>query len=143
VGNNALIRKYVNLEDGVMIGTNAEVTRSIFQANSHIHSGFFGDSIIGENARIGAGTITANLRVDRGEIKPMVKGARVETKLTSLGAIIGEGSHLGSMVNLMPGVLIGTNSKIGPSSLVKENVLSDTVFYTEFKNIVKKNEKHD
>lgn len=141
IGNNSLIRKYTNLEDGVLIGANAEVTRSIFQADSHIHSGFFGDSIIGENARIGAGTITANLRVDRAEIKPVVKGVRVETKLTALGAIIGEGTHLGASVNLMPGILIGANSKIGPNTLVKENVPSDTLMYAEFKTIIKKNNK--
>lgn len=135
VGNNTLIRKYANLEDGVIIGANAEVTRSIFQANSHTHSGYFGDSIIGENARIGAGTITANVRTDRREIRPMVKGARVETKLTALGAIIGDGSHLGVAVNLMPGVLVGVNTKIGPNTLVRENVPSGKIYYTEFRGI--------
>ncbi len=138
IGNNTLIRRYTNLEDGVIIGANAEVTRSIFQTNSHTHSGFFGDSIVGENARIGAGTITANVRVDRREIRPVMKGERVETKLTALGAIIGDGTHLGIAVNLMPGVLIGANSKIGPNTLVRENVASNTLCYTEFKNVVKK-----
>lgn len=135
IGNNTLIRKYTNLEDGVIIGANAEVTRSIFQANSHTHSGYFGDTIVGENARIGAGTITANVRVDRREIRPMVKGERVETKLTALGAIIGDGAHLGVAVNLMPGVLVGTDTKIGPNTLVRENVPSGKIYYTEFRGI--------
>lgn len=138
IGNNSLIRQYVNLEDAVLIGANAEITRSIFQTSSHIHSGYFGDSIIGNDTRIGAGAITANVRVDRREIKPDVKGKKVETKLTSLGAIIGDGARLGVAVNLMPGVLIGANAKIGPNTLVRENVQSDTTCYTEFKNIVKK-----
>jgi len=141
IGNNTLIRKYTNLEDGVLIGANAEVTHSIFQSRSHTHSGFFGDSIIGEDARIGAGTITANVRTDRREIRPNVKGARVETKLTALGAIIGDGAYLGVAVNLMPGVLVGSNSKIGPNTLVRENIPSDTLCYAEFKNIIKKSEK--
>lgn len=143
IGNNTLIRRYTNLEDGVLIGANAEVTRSIFQSRSHTHSGFFGDSIIGEDARIGAGTITANVRVDRREIRPMVKGERVETKLTALGAIIGDRTHLGIAVNLMPGVLVGCDSKIGPNSLVKENVPNRVILYTEFKNIIKENIKVD
>ncbi|MFA6096128.1 MAG: bifunctional sugar-1-phosphate nucleotidylyltransferase/acetyltransferase [Candidatus Paceibacterota bacterium] len=142
IGNNALIRKYTDLEDGVLVGANAEVTRSIFQPLSHIHSGFFGDSIIGNNARIGAGTITANVRMDRKEIQPTVKGEKVETKLTSLGAVIGDDTHLGTAVNTMPGILIGADSKIGPNSLIRENVPSETVCYTEFKNIVKKNTKN-
>lgn len=135
IGNNSLIRQYVNLEDAVLIGANAEITRSIFQPASHIHSGFFGDSIIGEDARIGAGTITANVRVDRSEVKPIVKGKRVETKLKALGAIVGDGARLGIAVNLMPGVLIGADAKIGPNTLVRENVPPRKIYYTEFKGI--------
>jgi len=135
IGNNTLIRKYTNLEDGTLIGANAEITRSIFQPRSHTHSGYFGDSIIGEDVRIGAGTITANVRTDRREVRPVVKGERVETKLSALGAVIGDGAHLGVAVNLMPGVLVGTDTKIGPNTLVRENVPSRKIYYTEFKGI--------
>ena len=135
IGNNTLIRKYTNLEDGVLIGANAEITRSIFQSRSHTHAGFFGDSIIGEDARIGSGAITANVRMNRKEINPVVKGERVETKLTALGAIIGNSTHLGVAVNLMPGILVGTDVQIGPNTLVRENVPSKKIYYTEFKGI--------
>ncbi|MCK5123277.1 MAG: hypothetical protein KAQ87_03985, partial [Candidatus Pacebacteria bacterium] len=135
IGNNTLIRKYTNLEDGVLIGANAEVTRSIFQSRSHTHAGFFGDSIIGEDARIGSGAITANVRMNRKEINPFVKNKRVETKLTALGAIIGDNTHLGVAVNLMPGVLVGTDVQIGPNTLVRENVPSNKIYYAEFKGI--------
>lgn len=141
IGNNAILRKYVNLEEEVLVGANAEVTRSIFQPSSHIHSGFFGDSIIGSGTKIGAGAITANARIDREEIKTTVKGKKVGTKLTSLGAIIGDDARLGTAVNTMPGILIGANSKIGPNSLIRENVPSNTTYYTEFKNVIKKNNK--
>ena len=135
IGNNTLIRNYTNMEDGVLIGTNAEVARSIFQSRSHTHAGFFGDSIIGEDARIGSGAITANVRMNRKEINPFVKNKRVETKLTALGAIIGDNTHLGVAVNLMPGVLIGTDVQIGPNTLVRENVPSNKIYYAEFKGI--------
>ena len=135
IGNNTLIRRYSNLEDGVLIGANAEVTRSIFQSRSHTHAGFFGDSIIGEDVRIGSGTITANARMNRKEINPFVKDKRVETKLTALGAIIGNNTHLGVAVNLMPGILVGADVQIGPNTLVRENVPSKKIYYTEFKGI--------
>ena len=135
IGNNTLIRKYTNLEDGVLIGANAEVTRSIFQSRSHTHAGFFGDSIIGEDARIGSGAITANIRMNRKEIDPFVKNKRVETRLTALGAIIGDNTHLGVAVNLMPGVLVGSNVQIGPNTLVRENIPSKKIYYAEFKGI--------
>lgn len=135
IGNNTLIRKYTNLEDGVLIGANAEVTRSIFQSRSHTHAGFFGDSIVGEDARIGSGAITANVRMNRKEINSVVKNKRIETKLTALGAIIGSRTHLGVAVNLMPGILVGADTKIGPNTLVRENVPSKKIYYTEFKGI--------
>ena len=129
IGNNAVVRDYSNLEGGAMVGAHAEVARCIFQENVHIHSGYFGDSILGENCRVGAGTVTGNLRLDKGPIK--------NTGLTSLGAIIGDNSIIGINVSLMPGVLIGSNCAIGPSSVVFDNVEDNTIFYTEFKGVKK------
>jgi bifunctional UDP-N-acetylglucosamine pyrophosphorylase/glucosamine-1-phosphate N-acetyltransferase len=138
VGNNSIIREYCNLEDKVIIGALAEVTRSIFQENSTCHSGYFGDSIIGRNTKIGAGTITSNVRLDRGEIFSEVKGEKINTGLKSFGAVIGENSLIGTKVNIMPGKFIGSNCKIGPNSVIFENVADDTIFYTKFKGIKKK-----
>lgn len=138
IGNNALIREYTNLENNCVVGANAEITRSIFQEDVHCHSGFFGDSIFGKGCRIGAGTVTANVRIDRGEINSIVKREKIGTGLTSLGIIIGENTKAGINISLMPGVLIGSNCTIGPKSVVLENIEDNTVFYTKFKEIVKK-----
>jgi len=131
IGNNSLIREYTNLENNVLIGALAEVKNSIFQENCHTHSGYFGDSIFGKNCRIGAGTITANLKIDRGEeIKSKVKSqkSKVNTGLNSLGAIVGENTKLGIHVSLMPGVLIGSNCLIYPNSVVFKNIEDKKVF---------------
>ncbi len=128
VGNNALIREYTNLENNVLIGALAEVTRSIFQEDIHTHSGYFGDSIFGKGCRLGAGTITANVRIDRGEIKSVVKGEKIDTGLNSFGVIMGENVKTGVHCSLMPGVLIGSNAIIGPNSIVFENIENNKVF---------------
>ena len=130
VGNNALVRDYTNLEDGSVVGAQAEVVRCVFQKNAHVHSGFFGDSILGENCRVGAGTVTGNIRLDRGVIK--------ETGLNSLGAIVGNNTHIGINVSLMPGVLIGSNCVVGPGSVVFDNIEDDTAFYTKFDNVLER-----
>lgn len=139
IGNNSVIRDYTNLEDDVLIGANAEVARSVFQDDVHMHSGFIGDSIIDQNCRIGAGVISANVRIDRREIKSIIKNKKINTGKKSLGVIIGEKSFLGINASVMPGVLIGSNCLIGPNSVLKENIKSNIVCYSEFKNIVKKN----
>lgn len=138
IGNNSLIREYTNLENNVLIGAFAEVTRSIFQENIHTHSGYFGDSIFGRGCRLGAGNITANVRIDRGEIKSVVKGEKIGTGLDHLGCIMGENTKTGIHCSLMPGVLIGSNCLIGPNSAIFENIEDNTNFYTEFKGISKK-----
>jgi len=138
IGSNALVRDYTNLEDGAVIGANAEVARSVFQKDVHVHSGFIGDSVFGENCRVGAGTVTGNVRIDRGEIQSTIKNEKVATSLTSLGVIIGKDTKIGINVSLMPGILIGSDCAVGPSSVVFENIEDNTTFYTEFKNVVKK-----
>jgi len=142
IGNNSLIREYTNLEDNVLIGAFAEVTRCIFQENIHCHSGYFGDSIFGRGCRLGAGTITANVRIDRGEIlvKSKIKNqiSKINTGLNSLGVITGENTKTGIHCSLMPGVLIGSNCNIGPNSVIFENIEDNTNFFTEFKGISKK-----
>lgn len=138
IGNNSLIREYTNLEDSVLIGAMAEVARSIFQENCHTHSGYFGDSIIGTDCKIGTGTICANVRIDRGEIKTKVKRKKISTGLHSLGAIVGKNTKIGVNCSLMPGVLIGSDCQIGPSSVVFENVKDNTVYFAKFQGIIKR-----
>ena len=122
IGNNSLIREYTNIENNVTIGAFCEVARSIFQEGASTHSGYFGDSIVGRATKIGAGTITSNVRLDRGEIFSEVKGEKVATGLKSFGAVIGENTLIGTKVNIMPGKFIGSNCEIWPNSIIFKNV---------------------
>jgi bifunctional UDP-N-acetylglucosamine pyrophosphorylase/glucosamine-1-phosphate N-acetyltransferase len=137
IGNNAIVREYANLEKDVLVGANSEVTRSIFQENVHTHSNFIGDSILGKGSRIGAGTVTANVRIDRGEIKPMIEGEKLSSGLKDLGCIMGENAKVGINCSFMPGVLVGSDCVIGPGSLVIENIKDNTRFYTAYQGFKK------
>ncbi len=139
IGNNALVRDYTNLESNCLIGGLAEVTRCIFQEDSHTHSGYFGDSIFGKGCRVGAGTVTANIRLDRGVIESTVKGKKIPTGLKKFGVVVGKNTKIGVNVSLMPGVLIGSNCNIGPHSIVLKNLKDNLCFYTKAENVAKKN----
>ncbi len=135
IGTGSLIREYSNLERKTLVGAFGEVTRSIFQEDVHTHSGYFGDSIFGKGCRVGAGTVTANVRIDRGEVFSIVKGEKIGTSTDSLGVIVGENTKIGINCSLMPGRFIGSGCVIGPQSVVFENIEDDTTYFTEFKGV--------
>lgn len=122
VGDHALVRDHTTLEEGVMVGAHSEVARSIFMEGSHMHSGYVSDSIVGRNCRLGAGFITANRRLDRGEISVFVKDEPVNTKRTSFGVLLGHDVKVGIHSGTMPGAVIGSSSIIGPGTIVFEDV---------------------
>lgn len=127
IGSNSIVRDYADIEDKGTVGALAEVARSVFQQNVHIHSGYFGDSIFGQGCRVGAGTVTANVKIDRSEIKTKIKGKKVGTQTDSLGVIVGQNTKIGINCSLMPGKIIGSNCLIGPGSLVLENIKDNSV----------------
>ena len=138
IGNNVVIRKNSVIEDGAMIGTNTEVKHSLIGRGTHIHSGYIGDSVIGENCRIAAGLITGNRRIDRENIKFAVKNNIVDSGKTYLGAIIGNGTKTGIYASTMPGTIIGSDCIIGANTEVKGTIPSESLVYTKQKAIVKK-----
>ncbi len=138
IGTGSLVREYSNVEAHTVIGAHAEVARSLFQRDCTTHSGYFGDSIFDEGVKIGAGTVTANVRNDRGVIRPWVKGQRLETGLKKLGAIVGRETHIGICAMLMPGVLIGPRCEIGPGSVVRKNLEADTLYYAHPHELIHK-----
>jgi len=137
VGANNVLRGPINLENDVVTGAFTEIKNCIVQQETHFHSGYFGDSIIGKNCRFGAGFTTANRRIDRANIKSVVKGKKTDTGLSYFGAVIGNNSCFGIQSGTMPGVLIGSNCIVGPGALVFENIEDNTSFFTEFKGIKK------
>jgi NDP-sugar pyrophosphorylase family protein len=138
IGANNVLRGPVALEEDVLTGAFTEIKNCLVQKGTHFHSGYFGDSVIGEDCRFGAGFVTANRRIDRGNIKTMVKGKKIDTGLTYFGTIVGNDSSFGIKSGTMPGVLVGSKCQVGPGTLVFENLEDKTVFYTDLKRIKRK-----
>ena len=138
IGSNTLIRNESDIEEDSVIGAYMEVKNSLICENSKTHSGFIGDSIVGSNARIGALFGTANVRLDRENIRTLVKNEKIDSGLRSLGVVIGENVVIGERVSTMPGVIIGNSTKIGPSTTVMKNVESNTTYYTKFEEFIEK-----
>src|SRR3990167_1048816 len=139
IGNNVIVRSGVDIEENCVVGANMEIKNSLVMQNSKTHSGFVGDSIIGEDCRIGADFSTANVRLDRKSIKVVVNEKEVDSGLKFLGTMIGKNTKIGIKVSTMPGIVIGQNAVIGPSTVVLRNVADNSKYYTKFKETIIKN----
>lgn len=138
VGNNAIIRGGCIIGEKSVVGAGLELKHSVLLDRSTTHSGFIGDSVIGEDNKIAANITTGNVRLDRGAVPAIVKEKKVSSGKRKLGIITGSNVQMGISVSTMPGIIIGSNARIGPSTTVMENVEADTTFYTEFKTVRKK-----
>jgi UDP-N-acetylglucosamine diphosphorylase/glucosamine-1-phosphate N-acetyltransferase len=128
IGPNCYIRPCTSIGKKVRIGNACEIKNSIIMDHVHIgHLSYVGDSILGENCNLGAGTITANYRLDSGTIKMMVKEKVVDSGRTKLGAVLGDGVKAGINALFMPGVKVGCNCWVGPNVVVRRDVAADTV----------------
>jgi bifunctional UDP-N-acetylglucosamine pyrophosphorylase/glucosamine-1-phosphate N-acetyltransferase len=139
IGAGNILRGPVILEEGVMTGGFFEIKNSLVGRNTHFHSGYVGDSVIGGDCRFGAGFITANRRTDRNNVRSIVKKEKIDTGSTYLGAIVGSRTRFGIHAGTMPGVIIGSDCLVGPGTLVFENVEDDTTTYVKFEKVVEKN----
>lgn len=141
VGNNAILRGGVDMEENAVAGANMEIKNSILMQNSTTHSGYIGDSVIGKNCKIAAGFLTANVRLDRENVRTVVKGEKIDTQFKMLGVMIGDNSNMGIKVTVMPGIIIGKNVTVGSNTTVMSNIQDNTKYYTKFKEIIdRKNE---
>jgi len=128
IGPNCYIRPYTSIGKNVRIGNACEIKNSIVMDKVHIgHLSYVGDSIIGEDCNLGAGTITANYRLDAGTIKMVVKDIVVDSGRAKLGVVLGDGVKAGINALFMPGVKVGSKSWIGPNVVVYRDVPANTV----------------
>ena len=127
VGPYARIRPGTILKEGSRIGNFVEVKKSIIGRKSKVnHLSYIGDSNIGKNVNIGAGTITCNydgLKKSKTKIKHNV--------------------FIGSNTSLVAPVTINENSIIGAGSVITKNVKKKSlaltrVAQTEVKNYKRK-----
>ncbi len=121
IANNALVRGS-SIGRNCVIGYNTEVARSVLGNDVWTHSSYLGDSVLGSDISLGAGTTTGNLRFDEGVISSIVQGQSVPTGHTKLGSMIGDHCRTGIHSCIAPGVKIGAGSFINSNVLVTTDV---------------------
>ena len=117
IGNNVTIGPFARLrpdtilEDNSRIGNFVEIKKSKIGKNSKVsHLSYIGDSILGKNVNVGAGTITCNYDGKN----------KYKTKIL-------DNAFIGSNTSLVAPVKIGKNTVIGAGSTITKNVKDNTL----------------
>ena len=125
VGPYARLRPGTILKSGAKIGNFVETKNSKIGRNSKVnHLSYIGDTTIGTNSNIGAGTITCNY-----------DGAN-KNKTN-----ISDNVFIGSNTSLVAPVKINKNSTVGAGSVITRNVNSKSLALTRAKQTEIKNYK--
>lgn len=123
IGPNAYLRSFTSIGDDCKIGNGVEVKNSIIMDRTNVpHLSYVGDSIIGKNCNVGAGTLVGNLRLDEKNVKMRIRNELKDTGRRKFGCIIGDNVKIGLNVMINAGRKIGSNSLIGPGVIVYKDI---------------------
>jgi len=121
IGPYARLRMENHVEAGAHIGNFVELKKTrIGKGAKAQHLAYLGDSVIGENVNIGAGTITCNYD---GKKKHQT--------------VVGKGSFVGSNSTLVAPVTVGEGSYVAAGSVITDTVPADALALGRARQIIK------
>ena len=121
--------------DNCVLGNSSEFKNAILLYHVQTpHYNYVGDSILGNYAHMGAGSICSNLKSDGNNVV-IHADIEIETGLRKIGAFVGDHSEVGCQSVLNPGTIVGPGSQIYPLTSVRGVVPSNSI-YKDKDNIV-------
>jgi bifunctional UDP-N-acetylglucosamine pyrophosphorylase/glucosamine-1-phosphate N-acetyltransferase len=123
IGPNCYVRGSTSIGDNCHIGQSVEIKNSLILSGSNVgHLSYVGDSILGANVNLGAGTIVSNFRHDGGNHISRVGKELVDTGRRKFGTVIGDGVHTGIGTLVYPGRKIGPGLFTLPGDVVRKDI---------------------
>lgn len=121
VRQGAYLRGYCMAGKRCVLGHTTEIKHSIFLNDAKAgHFAYLGDSILGNDTNLGAGTKFANLRFLPGTITIFQKeGGRIDTGLKKFGAILGDTAQTGCNSVTSPGTLMAKGAILMPNATAR------------------------
>lgn len=120
VRQGAYLRGYCLAGKRCVLGHTTEIKHSIFLNGAKAgHFAYVGDSILGNDTNLGAGTKFANLRFLPGNVTIFHQGGRLDTGRNKIGAILGDQCQTGCNSVTSPGTLLGKGAILMPNATAK------------------------
>ena len=115
----AYIRGSVIVGPECVVGNSSELKNAVLMRHAQVpHYNYVGDSIVGNYAHMGAGSILSNLKSDGKNI--VLHGEEEhETGLRKIGGFLGDHADIGCGSILNPGTVIGKNTQVYPLSMLR------------------------
>jgi UDP-3-O-[3-hydroxymyristoyl] glucosamine N-acyltransferase len=118
IGMGSLVRNCILCQD-TKIGFHSEIGKSYFAGHDKIsHQNVILDSIIGENVWFGGYSGTANVQLNRQNVKYRIGDTLVNTGTDHFGAVVGNNCAIGASVIILPGRHVTANSVIQAGTLL-------------------------
>lgn len=125
----AFIRGSAIVGKGAVVGNSTELKNVILFNKVQVpHYNYVGDSILGFKAHMGAGSITSNVKSDKTLVVVKAGTETCETGLKKFGAMLGDHVEVGCNSVLNPGTVIGKNTNIYPTSMVRGVIPADSIY---------------
>lgn len=125
----AYIRGNAIVGKGAVVGNSTELKNVILFNKVQVpHYNYVGDSILGYKAHMGAGSITSNVKSDKTLVVVKDREKSYETGLKKMGAMLGDNVEVGCNSVLNPGTVIGRESNVYPTSMVRGVVPPKSIF---------------
>lgn len=125
----AFIRGSAIVGKGAVVGNSTELKNVILFNKVQVpHYNYVGDSILGFKAHMGAGSITSNVKSDKTLVVVKAGTETFETGLKKFGAMLGDYVEVGCNSVLNPGTVIGKNTNIYPTSMVRGVIPADSIY---------------
>lgn len=114
------------LENDCIIGPGAELKSSfVFSGTKLAHFNFVGDSILGRNVNLEAGSIIANYRNERENKEILINnlGKLINTGIQKFGALVGDNSRIGANAVIAPGAIMLPGTVLNRLALLDQEKL--------------------
>lgn len=125
----AFIRGNAIVGKGAVVGNSTELKNVILFNKVQVpHYNYVGDSILGFKAHMGAGSITSNVKSDKTLVVVRAGGEELATGLKKFGAMLGDNVEVGCNSVLNPGTVIGKQSNVYPTSMVRGFIPAGSIY---------------
>ena len=115
----AYIRGNVITGENCVMGNSSEFKNCILLDKVQVpHYNYVGDSILGNKAHMGAGSICSNLKTDANAVV-IHADENIETGLRKIGGILADGADVGCGCVINPGTVIGKKTSVYPLTALR------------------------